>query len=401
MSFLLLAAVALAGPAFEKRPIPEAVVLGRAGWETLPGGLDGLQPGDLLVPIGVGLEVFASDCLDGEVTVESAEASLIEALARGVIRPPPVGRSWAEGPVPQTLWSGAEVEALPRNARLTEACTATLQEMSPAAIQAAALVTGVLRGTVGTSGCGTMETSWKPLRGRKNPCEDRAGRVEVLAAKAQPANPLLPIPGRPDEPQLAPWPVPEGANPALTDPTLATETAPETFIVRLETSEGDIELRVHRDWSPVGADRFYNLVRIGFYDGASFFRVIGGFMAQAGISAYPDVTAAWIDQAIADDPVRESNSRGHLSFASAGPNSRTTQFFINMVENAELDRMGFSPFAEVLEGMEVVDALHAGYGEGGPRGDGPDQGRVQSWGGTYLEAAFPELDTIVRAVIVE
>jgi peptidyl-prolyl cis-trans isomerase A (cyclophilin A) len=151
----------------------------------------------------------------------------------------------------------------------------------------------------------------------------------------------------------------------------------------------------------VGADRFYNLVRIGFYDGASFFRVIGGFMAQAGISAYPDVTAAWIDQAIADDPVRESNSRGHLSFASAGPNSRTTQFFINMVENAELDRMGFSPFAEVLEGMEVVDALHAGYGEGGPRGDGPDQGRVQSWGGTYLEAAFPELDTIVRAVIVE
>ena len=401
MSFLLLAAVALAGPAFEKRPIPEAVVLGRAGWETLPGGLDGLKPGDLLVPIGAGLEVLASDCLNGEVTVEAADASLIEALAQGVIRPPPVGRSWAEGPVPQTLWSGAEVEALPRNARLTEACTAALQEMSPAAVQAAALVTGVLRGTVGVSGCGTMETSWKPLRGRKDPCEDRAGRVEVLAAKAQPANPLLPIPGRSDAPQLAAWPVPEGANPALTDPTLATETAPETFIVRLETSEGDIELRVHRDWSPLGADRFYNLVRIGFYDGASFFRVIGGFMAQAGISAYPDVTAAWIDQAIADDPVRESNTRGHLSFASAGPDSRTTQFFINTVENAELDRMGFSPFAEVLEGMEVVDALYAGYGEGAPRGDGPDQGRLQSWGGAYLEAAFPELDTIVRAVIVE
>ena len=398
---VLLAAAALAGSNLQKSPLPEAVVLGRAGWETLPGGLEGLAPGDALVPIGGGLEIIASDCLDGQASTDPAPAELAEALAAGVIRPPPAGRSWAEGPVPQTIWSTTQVISLPRTARLTDACTEVLGELSPAALQGAAIVTGILRATVTEASCGTMETYWKPLRGRKDTCEDRTGSAETLAAKAQPANPLMPMPGTGDEPSLAPWAVPDGASPALTDPSLATETAPPTFIVRLETSEGDIELRVHREWSPLGADRFYNLVKNGFYDGASFFRVIDGFMAQAGISPYPEVTGAWIEQSIGDDPVRESNTRGHLSFASAGPDSRTTQFFVNTVDNTQLDRMGFSPFAEVLEGMEVVDALYAGYGEGAPSGEGPDQGRIQTWGGAYLDAAYPELDRIVRAVLVD
>ncbi|MFT4622247.1 MAG: peptidyl-prolyl cis-trans isomerase A (cyclophilin A) [Myxococcota bacterium] len=401
MTLFLVASLALGAPSLDRRPIPEAVVLGRAGWQTLPGGMDGLVPGDLLAPVGGGYKVKASGCLEGEATEAAAAAPLVEALGRGVVRPPPIGRSWAEGPVPQTAWSDVMHTQLPRSARLTDACAEVLRALTPAALQGAAVVTGVLQARVADAGCGKMDVVWKPLRGRANPCDDRVGKVEVLAAKAQPADPLLPPAVAGDNAQLAPWPVPEGAAPGLTDPTLATETAPENFVVRFETSQGDIVVRVHRHWAPNGADRFYNLVRLGFYDSAAFFRVIDGFMAQVGISAYPDVTAAWLDARIDDDPVRESNRRGHLSFASAGPDSRTTQVFVNMVDNTQLDGMGFSPFAEVLEGMDVVDALHSGYGEGAPSGEGPDQGRAQSWGGAYLEAAFPELDRIVRVELVD
>jgi peptidyl-prolyl cis-trans isomerase A (cyclophilin A) len=158
---------------------------------------------------------------------------------------------------------------------------------------------------------------------------------------------------------------------------------------------------VHRDWSPNGADRFYNLVKIGFYDGAKFFRVIDGFMAQFGISPYPAVSEKWREARIQDDPVKEKNNRGRITFATAGPNTRTTQLFINLVDNADmLDAKGFAPFGEVVEGMEVVDKLYNGYGEGAPRGRGPNQGRVQDQGNAYLEKEYPELDAIKKATVL-
>lgn len=178
------------------------------------------------------------------------------------------------------------------------------------------------------------------------------------------------------------------------------ETAPDTFQVRFETSRGDVVVEVHRDWAPHGADRFYNLVRNGFYDGARFFRVIEGFMAQFGVSGDPAVSATWRNQRIPDDPVVASNTRGQVTFATAGPGTRTTQLFINFGNNAQLDGMGFAPFGAVVSGMDVVDSLHAGYGEGAPRGRGPAQDRLQAEGNVYLERDFPNLDYIMKAEIL-
>jgi peptidyl-prolyl cis-trans isomerase A (cyclophilin A) len=156
---------------------------------------------------------------------------------------------------------------------------------------------------------------------------------------------------------------------------------------------------VHRAWSPNGADRFYNLVKIGYYDDTAFFRVISGFMAQVGIHGHPAVNQAWRPARIDDDPVVASNKRGMVTFAkSSMPNSRTTQFFINFKDNSNLDPMGFAPFGEVRD-MASVDKLYKGYGEGAPRGRGPDQGRAQSH--TYFRAEFPKLDYITKASIVE
>ncbi|MFN2384077.1 MAG: peptidylprolyl isomerase, partial [Gemmatimonadota bacterium] len=183
------------------------------------------------------------------------------------------------------------------------------------------------------------------------------------------------------------------------DPAM-NETAPDTFQVRFQTSRGDVVVEVHRDWAPHGADRFYNLVRNGFYDGARFFRVIEGFMAQFGVSGDPAVSAAWRNQRIPDDPVVASNTRGQITFATAGPGTRTTQLFINFGNNAQLDGMGFAPFGTVVSGMDVVDSLHAGYGEGAPRGRGPSQDRLQAEGNAYLERDFPDLDYIVKAEIL-
>lgn len=181
-----------------------------------------------------------------------------------------------------------------------------------------------------------------------------------------------------------------------------TATAPESFRARFETSAGDFVVEVRRVWAPNGADRFYNLVANGFYDGVHFFRVIDDFMVQFGIHGDPAVSASWRGASIQDDPVVESNTRGTLSFAKTNlPNSRTTQVFINFVDNVNLDEMGFAPFARVVEGIEVVDALYSGYGEGAPNGRGPSQQRIQSEGNDYLDAQFPELDHIVRATIVE
>ena len=159
-------------------------------------------------------------------------------------------------------------------------------------------------------------------------------------------------------------------------------------------------IEVHRDWSPQGADRFYNLVRTGYYDGVRFFRVISGFMAQFGIHGDPAVSARWRERRIPDDPVRQSNVRGAVSYAMAGPNTRTTQLFINFGDNSRLDGSGFSPFGQVVEGMDVVDRLNAEYGEGAPRGAGPDQSRIQAEGNAYLERDFPRLDFVRRATVL-
>ena len=189
--------------------------------------------------------------------------------------------------------------------------------------------------------------------------------------------------------------------PALLDPSKATEEAPATYRAKFETTEGPFVIEVNRDWAPKGADRFYNLVKIGYYDDVAFFRVLDGFMAQVGIHGQPKVNEVWREAQIQDDPVKESNKPGYVSFATSGPNTRTTQFFINYGDNKNLDSMGFSPFGKVVEGMDVVEALHSGYGEGAPRGRGPDQMQLQTKGNAYLKANFPELDYITDASIVE
>src|SRR5437016_46298 len=160
--------------------------------------------------------------------------------------------------------------------------------------------------------------------------------------------------------------------------------APDSFRARFSTTKGDFVIEVHRAWAPLGADRFYNLVRSGYYDGLRFFRVIPGFMAQFGLHADTAVTSAWRERVIADDQMRRSNQRGMVTFATAGPGTRTTQIFINYRDNSRLDGMGFMPFGEVVEGMAVVDSLYGGYGEGAPNGRGPDQMRIHIEGEKYL-----------------
>jgi peptidyl-prolyl cis-trans isomerase A (cyclophilin A) len=177
-------------------------------------------------------------------------------------------------------------------------------------------------------------------------------------------------------------------------------TAPDVFRARIETSKGDFVVEVTRAWSPGGADRFYNLVSHGYLDGVRFFRVIAGFMAQFGINGDPALAALLSEDNILDDPIMESNTRGKMTFAMTGqPNSRSTQMFINLVPNTNLDALGFSPFGEIVEGMEVVDQLYSGYGEGAPGGSGPNQGRIQTEGNAYLNADFPNLDYVERASI--
>ena len=179
------------------------------------------------------------------------------------------------------------------------------------------------------------------------------------------------------------------------------QRAPDVFRASFETTRGNFVVEARREWAPLGVDRFYNLVREGFFEDVRFFRVIEGFMAQFGIAGRPDVAAAWHSARIDDDPVASSNTRGRITFATAGPGTRTTQLFINYADTSRLDDMGFSPIGEVVEGMEVVDALHAGYGEGAPRGRGPDQGRIHKEGNAYLSREFPDLDWIRRAEILE
>jgi peptidyl-prolyl cis-trans isomerase A (cyclophilin A) len=189
-------------------------------------------------------------------------------------------------------------------------------------------------------------------------------------------------------------------NASLLNPASLKLQAPAVFDAKFVTSKGEFVVEVTRAWSPRGADRFYNLVKYHFFDDAAFFRVIQGFVAQFGISARPDVSRTWENAKITDDPVTQTNTRGTLTYATAGPNTRTTQIFINLGENAQLDGMGFSPFGKVISGMEVVDKLYADYGDGPPDGHGPDQDRIQREGKSYLEKGFPMLDAIKTAMIV-
>jgi peptidyl-prolyl cis-trans isomerase A (cyclophilin A) len=185
----------------------------------------------------------------------------------------------------------------------------------------------------------------------------------------------------------------------LLNPAALTGKAPDTYRVKFDTSKGVVVVEVHREWAPNGADRFYNLVRGGFYNDVRFFRVLTGFMAQFGMSGNPAVQKVWGSpaQQLKDDPVKQSNKRGYVTFANAGPNSRSTQVFINMVDNAFLDPEGmhFAPFGQVVEGMEIVDMLFAGYG----RQNVPDQSRITNEGNTYLIKEYPKLDYVKTATI--
>ncbi len=184
------------------------------------------------------------------------------------------------------------------------------------------------------------------------------------------------------------------AAPNLLNPSTLRGRGPDVYKVKFTTTKGDVIIQVNRAWAPQGADRFYNLVRGGFYKDAAFFRTLPNFMTQFGIAARPDVTAAWEKAKLIDDRVTQSNKRGMVTFATAGPNTRTTQVFINYGDNVFLDAQGFAPFGQVIEGMDVVDKFFSGYGET------PEQGRITMQGKAYLDKSFPNLDRIVNAVIM-
>lgn len=233
---------------------------------------------------------------------------------------------------------------------------------------------------VGLAGMSAVRAEEKPAA----KADDASAKKEAASAAA-PAAPTAPA-----TPAAAP-----------ADPSKLTETAPDSFKAKFETTKGSFTIEVTRAHSPTGADRFYNLVKAGYFKDIAFFRVIPGFMAQFGIHGDPKVSAAWRLAKISDDPVKSSNARGAISFAMAGPNTRTTQFFINLVDNNRLDGMGFSSFGKVIEGMDVVDKINGEYGEGAPRGRGPDQQRIQGEGNAYLKKEFPNLDYIKSATIVK
>lgn len=190
----------------------------------------------------------------------------------------------------------------------------------------------------------------------------------------------------------APQAAPEPAVPPFTPGVI-----PDSFVVRLATSKGNVDAMIRRDWAPHGAARFYELAATGYYDGARFFRSIRGFVTQFGIAADTALTARWASQRIPDDSVTQSNRRGTLVFASGGPNTRTTQMFINLRDNARLDGLGFPPIGEIVAGLDAVDAFYTGYGDGA---NAPNQGRITREGEAYLAANFPLLDRIEKATII-
>jgi len=179
----------------------------------------------------------------------------------------------------------------------------------------------------------------------------------------------------------------------LRTPSALTEQAPATYKAKFDTSKGAFVIEVHRDWAPNGADRFYNLVKNGFFDDARFFRVVPDFMVQFGIHGDPAIQKNWANANIQDDPKSQSNKKGFVTFATRGPNTRTTQVFVNFKDNSFLDGQGFTPFGQVVSGMEIVEHINSQYGEK------PNQGSIQSEGNAYLNKDFPKLDFVKKATI--
>jgi peptidyl-prolyl cis-trans isomerase A (cyclophilin A) len=246
-----------------------------------------------------------------------------------------------------------------------------------------------------------------PSRGTSEQGSTAATRAPSAQEAPAPTPPPAPTPApEPEAPAATAEPTPPDADAvaaarlAQLAPENATLTAPERYTVVLETTRGDFHMDVRRSWAPLGADRFYNLVKLGFYEENAFFRVVDGFVAQTGLSGDPAVNRLWRTQRIADDPVTQSNLRGMVTFATSGKNSRTTQIFINLGNNANLDAMGFAPFGRIRE-MDKLPQIFSGYGEGAPGGRGPEQGRIQREGNAYLKSQFPQLDFIHRILVVD
>jgi peptidyl-prolyl cis-trans isomerase A (cyclophilin A) len=220
--------------------------------------------------------------------------------------------------------------------------------------------------------------------------------IGSTVSSAPPATAPTPAaPPAPSPPPASSGTLASAVHPQLLDPSKLIAKAPDVFQARFTTTKGDFVVEVHRDWAPNAADRFYNLVKAGFFDDTRFFRVIDGFMAQFGISGDPAVAAKWQNANIPDDPVKQSNKPGFVTFAQTNaPNSRATQIFVNYGDNSRLDATRFAPFGQVTKGMDVLNGIYKGYGES------PNQGAIQSQGNAYLDAKFPKLDGVKHAEIV-
>lgn len=271
-----------------------------------------------------------------------------------------------------------------------------------------------LAAAVLAAGCEKKEAAAEPAPAAPPAEEAPPPAASPPAAPAAAPAPTDPAPTPPPAAAApAPAPAPEAAkadapkadapkdgaqSPALLDPSKATEKAPDAFKVTFKTTKGDIVIEVKKEMSPAGVDRFYNMVKMGYFKDIAFFRVVPGFMAQFGIHGDPAVNNVWRERGINDEPVKQTNKRGTLTFAKKGiPNSRSVQFFLNLVDNPNLDGMGFAPFGTIVQGLDVLDKINGEYGEGAPRGRGPDQMRVQTEGNAYLKKDFPNLDYILRA----
>lgn len=235
---------------------------------------------------------------------------------------------------------------------------------------------------------------------------DPAPEAGATAAAPPPDLPKEPAPtaklAAPTKPAAKADVPPKPAVDLLKHPTLDYPSSPAEFKVRFETTKGAFLVRLVREWSPRGVDHFHHLVRAGYYRDIAVFRAIPGFMVQFGMHGDPEINTLWSATSLKDDPVKVSNRRGFLTYAKTNlPNSRSTQLFINLVDNVNLDAMGFAPIGEVVEGMEIVDSLYTGYGEGAPRGRGPSQGLISERGNQYLKQQFPQLDYITNVSLVE
>ncbi|MCZ2157148.1 MAG: peptidylprolyl isomerase [Bryobacterales bacterium] len=244
------------------------------------------------------------------------------------------------------------------------------------------------------SSCQRTEAPASPPETTGNPPSSTSEGEPAKPAPSEPSSPAGTTSETPSDSQTAANPAPSATRPAQPAPTQAPQKDPNVVVVRLETTKGNIDIELHKDWAPLGVARFLELVKSGFFDGARFFRVVPGFVVQFGIAANPLLTSKWQGTEIQDDPVLQSNTRGIVTFATAGRNTRTTQLFINLGDNPRLDNMGFAPIGRVIRGMDAVDAIDSRYGES------PQQPRIEDEGEAYLAREFPNLDKIVSAHVI-